>query len=71
MKWYKNHRESFLGFTYKINKRELRCISVQALNKALTTALTLRLFRSLYVCPVPTNTIGWPVVYVMEIAAPT
>ena len=28
------------------------------LRSALTTALALRFFRSVYVCPVPTNTIG-------------
>lgn len=43
----------------------------QAFMSALTTALALRLRRSLYVCPVPTNTMGWPVMYVMEMAAPT
>lgn len=41
------------------------------LRRALTTALTLRLRRSVYVCPVPTKTIGCPVVYVIEMAAPT
>ena len=40
-------------------------------SKAETTAGPFRLRRSVYVCPVPTNTIGWPVVYVMEMAAPT
>ena len=35
------------------------------------TACTLRVRRSVYVWPVPTNTIGCPVMYVMEIAAPT
>ena len=37
----------------------------------ITTEDTLRLLRSVYVWPVPTNIIGCPVVYVMEMAAPT
>lgn len=39
--------------------------------KAWTTAFALSAFRSVYVWPVPTNTIGCPVMYVMEMAAPT
>ena len=38
---------------------------------AVTTALALRDLMSVYVCPVPTNMIGWPVMYVMEMAEPT
>jgi len=40
----------------------LEKISVDYLSNAATTALALRLFRSVYVCPVPTKTIGCPVV---------
>lgn len=40
-------------------------------SNAWTTALALRFLKSVYVWPVPTNTIGWPVVYVIEMAAPT
>lgn len=39
--------------------------------RALTTAVAFSDLRSVYVCPVPTKTIGWPVIYVIEIAAPT
>ena len=39
--------------------------------RAFTTAFTFKFRRSVYVCPVPTNTIGCPVSYVIEIAAPT
>ena len=38
---------------------------------AATTARAFRLRRSVYVCPQPTNTMGWPVTYVIEMAAPT
>lgn len=41
------------------------------LRRADTTAPMFRLRRSEYVWPQPTNTIGWPVMYVMETAAPT
>ena len=46
-------------------------IIFQDFSKAFTTALTLRLRKSVYVWPVPTNTIGWPVSYVIDIDAPT
>lgn len=39
--------------------------------RACTTALALRFLRSVYVCPVPTNMIGWPVMYVIEMEDPT
>ena len=32
---------------------------------------TFMRLKSVYVCPVPTKNIGWPVVYVMLSAAPT
>ena len=37
----------------------------------LTTALTFRVFKSAYVWPVPIKTIGCPVMYVIDMAAPT
>ena len=37
----------------------------------LTTDLTLSFFKSVYVCPHPTNITGAPEVYTMESAAPT
>lgn len=39
--------------------------------RAVTTAFAFRLLRSVYVWPVPTKTIGCPVMYVIEMAAPT
>ena len=40
-------------------------------NKILTTARGFNDFKSANVWPVPMNTIGCPVMYVIEIAAPT
>lgn len=39
--------------------------------RAWTTAFAFNAFRSVYVWPVPTKTIGCPVMYVIEMAAPT
>ena len=64
----KRHQKAFNIITYYYYHYYS---DVQAFSSACTTAFTFRLFKSLYVCPVPTNTMGCPVVYVMEIAAPT
>lgn len=58
-----------------IEKREKRAIRCDMLGfyfiNACTIAFAFKAFKSVYVCPVPTKTIGWPVMYVIEMAAPT
>jgi hypothetical protein len=46
-------------------------MSLVHLSKALISVLAFMRFKSAYVCPVPTNIMGCPDTYVMEIAAPT